>query len=125
MQPTTDSLSRAQARIERAKQHFTEFEEARQRFNKANRDFIVCKEDTNTGRRVYRPTREPIIHIIYPIIAGDVLQNLRSALDQKTNAAAIVSRHGIRQCLPRIVGQMRMALRGLQAGEIHMQDFVS
>jgi hypothetical protein len=68
-------------KMKRAEKHINEFYEAAEIFGKSCPNSVATKTDDKTGNIAYYITEVPIIppHLI--VILGDVLQNLRSALD--------------------------------------------
>jgi hypothetical protein len=74
-------------KVERAKEHFQQLEAEIKTFNAGNPYRIVVEEDSQSGDQLYRvkvnkqpPTR-------WSTIIGDVVHNLRSALDLLVNEA--------------------------------------
>lgn len=61
---------------------------------RANSDFIGVKEDAQTGQRIYRLLRDPIIPVGFPLLAGTILQSLRSGLDHLAYALCVAGPGG-------------------------------
>src|SRR2546425_13371311 len=69
------------AKVARANKHIQELDAALVAFFKTNPYVVQGKHDPDTGRPVYKMTKVDPVSVAVPVIAGDVLQNLRSALD--------------------------------------------
>jgi len=71
-----------QVKIERAKKHFSDFKGEAEAFREAYIHVIGAKEDPHTGQALkYFPRPLPVARFEMLAIAGDVIHNLRSALD--------------------------------------------
>jgi hypothetical protein len=71
-----------QVKIERAKKHFSDFKEQAEAFREAYIHVIGAKENPQTGQALeYFPRLLPVARFEMLAIAGDVIHNLRSALD--------------------------------------------
>ena len=68
-------------KVERAEQHIGELRAGVTAFNGTKPYAVGTKEDPHTRRLVYCITRAEEVPPTIPLIAGDALQNLRSALD--------------------------------------------
>ncbi len=68
-------------KLERAKKHISDFESARKTFQKENADTIQFKDDPKARKRIYYVSRDLYVRPEIPLIVGDAVQNLRSALD--------------------------------------------
>ena len=77
----TDRLVGVRAKIERAKKHVGELQIALGAFYQTNPYVVRPEDDANTGDLIYRLCAAASIPIEIPIIVGDVLHNLRSAMD--------------------------------------------
>src|SRR5215217_1723251 len=78
-------------KIERAKKHFRDLEAARNRFINPYPDVITSDPDPDTGDSVFK-----VVNIRTPpdklgLIAGDVIHNLRSALDHLAYQLVLVN----------------------------------
>jgi len=79
-------------KVERAKQHLSELEIARQRFLDTEPYAFASKRDPQTGDTAVYMTRVEAPPVEIGLIAGDVIHNLRSALDHL--ACQLVIAHG-------------------------------
>jgi hypothetical protein len=68
-------------KLDRAAHHLNTFGVALADFEPLNRDIISRETDAQTGVRHYRVARQPTVPASLALIAGDVIHNLRSALD--------------------------------------------
>lgn len=68
-------------KIKRANTHLNEFQSALDRFKKTNPYEVSGKRDPKTREFIYYITKADPIPPDLSVISGDVLQNLRSALD--------------------------------------------
>jgi hypothetical protein len=68
-------------KVKRAKKHIQDLETALSGFPHSGDDFIRCENDLQKRERRYYCTALPIIPPDIPLIAGDIIQNLCSALD--------------------------------------------
>ena len=86
-----ERLALIRLKVERAKQHLRDLEVERDRFMKADPYRIVHERDAETGHNVYRvyDLKTPPAQI--GLIAGDVIHNLRSALDHLVYALVIAN----------------------------------
>ena len=75
------SINFIAAKIERADKHIKEFDAALQAFNATDPYVLVRERDLQAGKVLYRVTKAAPVPLPICAIAGDVLQNLRSALD--------------------------------------------
>jgi hypothetical protein len=82
MVPSVASATGARAKAERAEKHFDELVTVVQRFRDSEPYEIVPKIEAATGHRVgYAREKTPFPATCVSLIVGDVLHNLRSALD--------------------------------------------
>lgn len=89
-----DSRNDNQLKIDRADLHFKEFMGAVAKFQATNPYRFRVERDPDTREPVYRLTRIDDVPPDIRIIAGDVLQSLRSSLDYL--AYALVCHNGKR-----------------------------
>src|SRR5215470_14889099 len=75
-------LERIQAKITRAKQHIKDFQLALSAFRDTNPYAVSYKEEPDTGKRVYYVSKADAVPVSVAAIAADIIQNLRSPLDQ-------------------------------------------
>ncbi|HEX6204497.1 MAG TPA: hypothetical protein VFZ29_01640 [Solirubrobacterales bacterium] len=75
------SLKGPQLKLDRAKHHIRDLEAARQRFFDANPYDLWEKENLETGQRELVVKRADPVPDSLSLISGDVIHNLRSALD--------------------------------------------
>ena len=68
-------------KIERAKELIVELESRIRAFDKSDPYTIETRLDPHTGNRIYYAARVTAVPDCISVIAGDVIQNLRSALD--------------------------------------------
>jgi len=78
-------------KIERAYKHIRELQVALSTFYKENRDFLRREIDPESGDHIFKIVSVPEVPEMISVIAGDVLQNLRSALDHMTYRIVVVS----------------------------------
>src|ERR1700747_2596848 len=52
---------------------------------------IVIERDGNTGELLYRLASDPVIDPAIPLLAGDVMQSLRTSLDYLACALVVVN----------------------------------
>jgi hypothetical protein len=79
--PTQDRLRDAKLKVERAKKHVIDLEGVIRAFLNTNPYVVASKRDPNTRQLIcYLANVQPCPSVI-PIIAGDAIQCLRSALD--------------------------------------------
>ena len=76
-----DIVVRLTLKLERAKKHILDLESEWTTFLKTKPYHVVFKDDLQTGERIYYVERVNDIPPVILVIVGDVLQNLRSALD--------------------------------------------
>jgi hypothetical protein len=76
------TVDRIRSKIARAKQHLVDFELGLKAFHETNPYEVSYKERPETGQRVYYISRVDCVPDQLTCIAADVLQNLRSPLDQ-------------------------------------------
>ncbi|MGB0108803.1 MAG: hypothetical protein WBP52_09895, partial [Terriglobales bacterium] len=81
-----DKIIAAKTKVERADKHIRELEAELVRFHDANPYKFTAQRDPNTREMVYYVTEVAEIPLPLSAIAGDVLQNLRSALDYLAHA---------------------------------------
>jgi hypothetical protein len=70
-----------EAKLQRAEEHFNEFESLLVRLREECGDIIGTERDKETGDVTYYVTREPIVCPKMRIVAGEALYALRSTLD--------------------------------------------
>jgi len=80
-QLTSDKLFSAGLKIERAKQHIADLDVARQAFFAAEPYRVGTKHDPQTRKLIYYVVSVEDVPTNILLITGDVIQNLRSALD--------------------------------------------
>jgi hypothetical protein len=76
-----DGITNIRAKIERADEHIHEFESELLAFKKTDPYKIGTKHDPQTRRLIYYITKADDVPARLSLIAGDALQNLRTALD--------------------------------------------
>lgn len=91
--PTPDALLGVWAKIKRAKQHLDDFDQVGVRFRETNSDLIGRKEKLDIAKRAYYFTKEPVTSD-YAVWVGDVLHNLRSAIDHLAFALCVAGPGG-------------------------------
>jgi hypothetical protein len=75
-------IERIQAKITRAKKHIQDFQLGARAFYDTDPYEVGTKEDPNTRQRVYYVTKADSVPDTLASIAADIIQNLRSPLDQ-------------------------------------------
>jgi hypothetical protein len=85
---------RLNLKVERAKKHILDLEAEWHSFLDGNPYGIEIKDDVNTGDRVYYLVRDSSIPQNIPLIIGDAIQNLRSALDHLAYHFALIGPKG-------------------------------
>ncbi|RWN24372.1 hypothetical protein [Mesorhizobium sp.] len=78
----TDPLLGPKLKIERAKRHVSDFETAMKAFFESGPYELVADIDPKTGEEVFRVRVHQCVPDEFSIITGDIVHNLRSALDQ-------------------------------------------
>jgi hypothetical protein len=94
MPPPPAALAGVWAKIDWANQHLKQFDGLGAYINQTNPDLIGHKEDPNAGQRHYYLRRDPIIPVESALLAGDILQSLRSALDHLAFALCVAGPSG-------------------------------
>ena len=77
----SDVYAQASAKHQWAQKHIDKLKTALAEFQKVNTNVISGKADPETGDVTYYVASVPVIPVDIPLIAGDVLHNLRCALD--------------------------------------------
>src|SRR2546422_11334479 len=78
----SDRVERIRAEVARAKQHIVDFQLGWSAFKDTNPYTVAIKEDAQRRQRIYYIAKaDPLPHTL-ATIAADVVQNLRSPLDQ-------------------------------------------
>ena len=85
-------LTGVRAKIERARRHIRDLEIELSAFRENNRHSVVIENDVQAGEKVHRVRFITPLPDSLPLIAGDTVHNLRSALDHL--AWQLVERHG-------------------------------
>jgi hypothetical protein len=80
------------AKIERAEEHLFKLKVAWDHFVESGSFAIEHRDDTNSGNRIYFLRDVAPIPADIPLIAGDAVHNLRSALDHLAHHLAVVGR---------------------------------
>jgi hypothetical protein len=86
-----ERLAPIRSKVERAKQHLSDLEIARQRFMETNPYRIERERDPQTGYNIYRVFDIQIPPADIGLITGDVIHNLRSVLDHLAYALVIAN----------------------------------
>jgi hypothetical protein len=81
-----DKISGAQAKVERADKHIKELQDALLAFHDTKPYKVASQRDPNTRELIYYMAEVADIPLPIAAIAGDALQNLRSALDYLAHA---------------------------------------
>lgn len=89
-----DRIELVQGKVERAKQCIADLNVAIQDFLKSNPYSIGTKRDPQTRRLVYYVTKVQPTPSTIPAIAGDAIQNIRSALDHLAYQLFLVGTNG-------------------------------
>jgi hypothetical protein len=90
----TDTLRLIQAKVTRAKQHIQDFQRALSAFNDTKPYVVAIKEDPQAGKRIYYIAKVDPVPDDVATIAADVIQNLRSPLDQIAYQLVLDARGG-------------------------------
>src|SRR3990172_7190365 len=80
MTTVADRLRQISSKVERAKRHVQELDREIKSFLHSNPYRVGAKRDPETGQLVYDVTSIVPTPEVLPLIAGDVIQNLMSAL---------------------------------------------
>lgn len=75
------TLDRLTAKVKWAKKHIEKLESSLKPYPQRGSDFVRFEDDRTKRERSYYLTKLPDIPPEVPLVAGDVLQNLRSSLD--------------------------------------------
>src|SRR5690349_8650682 len=81
IQSAEDRVSLVQAKVDRARRHVAEFTSVVSDFFGSNPYEVSTKRDSQTRRLIHYLSRVAPTPISLALIAGDAIQNLRSALD--------------------------------------------
>ena len=90
----TDTLRLIKAKVTRAKQHIQDFQLGLKAFHDTKPYAVGMNEDAQAGKRIYYVTKVDPIPDNIATIAADVLQNLRSPLDQIAYQFVLAARGG-------------------------------
>jgi hypothetical protein len=90
----TDTFRLIQAKVTRAKQHVQDFQLALSAFNNTKPYVVAIKEDLEAGKRIYYVAKADPVPDSVATIAADVIQNLRSPLDQIAYQLVLDARGG-------------------------------
>ena len=90
-----DTLRRIQAKVTRANQHIQDFQLALTAFHDTKPYAVAIKEDTQTGKHIYYVAKSDPIPDGIATITADVIQNLRSPLDQIAYQLVLDARGGV------------------------------
>jgi hypothetical protein len=86
-------MRRLKLKLERAKKHIVDFKETWDAFVDGGAYPFTSKDDPNTGERIYKLTDAALIPTNIPLILGDAIHNLRSALDHLAYQLVSVGPH--------------------------------
>jgi hypothetical protein len=89
-----EKLARIRAKIQRANKHFRDLETVGQAFFATNPYLVAAKRDPQTNKPVYYMDSVAPVPIEYALIAGDVIHNLRVALDHLARQLFLVGPDG-------------------------------
>jgi hypothetical protein len=81
MSPFPACLAGVFAKLDRAKQHVTNLDDALRAFRQSGPPEVGEQDDPNTGEKIYYAKSVPTIPDAVHLIAGDALHNLRASLD--------------------------------------------
>src|ERR1700694_4118323 len=76
-----DPLNGSRAKVQRAKEHFQGLIIAHAQFMNLNPHGFVIDENPETGERIWRARISRETPVEWRVVAGDVVHNLRAALD--------------------------------------------
>lgn len=94
MPPSPEAFDGVWAKIQWADHYLQELDSRAFDISRGNRDFIGAKEDAEARQRIYYLIRDPIIPVGFPLLAGTVIQSLRSALDHLAFALCVTGPGG-------------------------------
>jgi len=80
------------AKLERADKHIFDLTELRDAWKEGEEDRIGIENDPKTGNRIYKVIDIPPIPEDTPLIAGDAVHNIRSALDHLAHALMVLGK---------------------------------
>jgi hypothetical protein len=80
------------AKLERADKHIFDLTELRDDWKEGEEDRIGIEDDPNTRDRIYKVINIPPIPEDIPLITGDAVHNIRSALDHLAHALMVLSK---------------------------------
>jgi hypothetical protein len=89
-----ERLTRILLKVERAKKHLRDLEADVQAFNKTSPYVVQTKRDPQSRRLIYYVASVKEVPTILAAITGDVLQNLRSALDHLAYELVLIGTGG-------------------------------
>lgn len=81
MAASPEVTQRLRLKLERADRHIFDLKETWDAFVVGNPYLFESEDDPQTGERIYKLVSAALIPATIPLIAGDAIQNLRSALD--------------------------------------------
>jgi hypothetical protein len=90
MSAPLDVVGPLQAKVERAARHIFDLQEFRDKWSESQLTRVKFEDDPNTGDRTYHITDAIPIPASAPLIIGDAIHNLRSALDHLAYRLMIV-----------------------------------
>ena len=84
-------------KVDRAKKHLTDFEAEAPKFRQVSSRVVGPKRDLKTGKRSIDilPVEVPVASFNLIAIAGDIIQNLRSALDHLAYQLVLIGNPGV------------------------------
>ena len=83
-------------KVERARKHLAEFEDDASKFRESYLYVVGPKKNPETGKRhIDKPVKVPVASFTLIAVAGDVIQNLRSALDHLVYQLVLVGSPGV------------------------------
>ncbi len=94
MPPGSNPLTGVWAKIERAKQHVTDYDRVYDRLVRQYGDMVHAKEDSQVRERVYYLNWDNPDTTAFAVWAGDIVHNLRSALDHLAYALCVAGPGG-------------------------------
>lgn len=89
-----DHINGIRVKIQRAKRHIDDLHLALKRLDNSRPYHVQIRDDLHAGKRIYYLSNDPVIPNEIAAIAGDAIQNLRSALDHLAFALVLVGTKG-------------------------------
>ncbi|MFN0139660.1 MAG: hypothetical protein ACKVQW_06195 [Pyrinomonadaceae bacterium] len=88
---TANALTGAHLKVARARYHIQNLQAAIQGFANTNPYKYAVRDEPETGKRIYYLADDVVIHEAIHLVAGDVIQNTRNALDHLAYGLVLIA----------------------------------